>query len=361
MKFDKKDSKSFNKTKKFVYVSAITGVLLTGAQASQFASTYTANADSVTAESNKVTISFVDQFGKGIQTISGENILPAIYNYGVQDNTIISKQSLVQQLQQEFSGISVDHNNILDPIDDSKAGNYTFQLTLPSHSITINLVDQNNNIVRTETVSEVTDYTTTDVSDLIQWAADHNYDINSSSLIQNNQSTVNIPVTAHSTNAVNPNNQSQQSTNTQPTQTATVSDSKSASETSQPATSTDAKTETTTTTTTAESSKPAEQTSPVSQTTKTDATTTTTQSPAKTTTPSPSVTEAVSKPVDPVNKGEAKKTVAKQAPATKNKDVRAKLPQTGDNTNQTRAIALGVATIALGLGLAYFGLRRKNK
>lgn len=361
MKLDKKDSKLFNKTKKFVYVSAITGVLLTGAQASQFASTYTANADAVTAGNNKVTISFVDQFGKGIQTISGENILPAIYNYGVQDNTIISKQSLVQQLQQEFSGISVDHNNILDAIDDSKAGNYTFQLTLPSHSITINLVDQNNNIVRTETVSEVTDYTTTDVSDLIQWAADHNYDINSSSLIQNNQSNVNIPVTAHTTNAVNSNNQSQQSTNTQPTQTATASDSKSASETSQPATSTDAKTETTTTTTTAESSKPVEQTSPVSQTTKTDATTTASQSPAKTTTPSPSVTEAVSKPVDPVNKGEVKKTVAKQAPATKNKDVPAKLPQTGDNTNQTRAIALGVATIALGLGLAYFGLRRKNK
>ena len=63
--------------------------------------------------------------------------------------------------------------------------------------------------------------------------------------------------------------------------------------------------------------------------------------------------------VDPVNKGEHKK--AQQTPAADKKDVRAKLPQTGDNTNQARAIALGVATIAVGLGLAYFGLRRKNK
>ncbi|KPN80774.1 hypothetical protein RZ56_00520 [Apilactobacillus kunkeei] len=381
MKFNKKDSKLFKNTKKFVYVSAITGVLLTGTQAGQFASTYTAHADE-TAQSQKVTMNIVDQNGNSL----GGSVI-----YGVQ-STSIDKESIIKDIESDFSGVNTDSNNIPDSVDLSNAKTYTFTLTQPTHTLTINLVDQNGHTVETKTVSNVTNFGQTKTDDLATWAQNNKYGYDSfPSAVDNSQTTVNISVKAPTTTVVNENTQRNSTTtetNTETTQSSatttvqssasdeTVKSSAQPSSSAQSSASSDEKKESASSTSTSEATKPVEQSiestkqsSSASETVKSEAASsaavTSTESSAQSSTASSAASQAPKNDgktmviVDPVNKGEHKK--AQQTPAADKKDVRAKLPQTGDNTNQARVIALGVATIALGLGLAYFGLRRKNK
>ena len=391
MKFNKKDSKLFKNTKKFVYVSAITGVLLTGTQAGQFASTYTAHADE-TAQTQSVVITFTDQYGN--QFTSADAKTTSSWAYGVQ-NAQITKSQLLQNLS-NFPGVSTDNTNIPDTVDLSKVGSYTYTLTQPTHTLTINLVDQNGHTVETKTVSDVTNFGQTKTDDLSTWAQQHNYGYDSfPSTVNNSETNVNISVKAPTTTVVNENTQQNNTTTTTNTETTqssatttvqssasdeTAKSSAQPSSSAQSSASSDEKKESASSASTSETTKPVEQSSEstkqsssASETVKSEAASSAVSSSAVTSTESsaqssnassaasqaPKNDEKTMVIVDPANKGEHKK--AQQTPAADKKDVRAKLPQTGDNTNQVRAIALGVATIAFGLGLAYFGLRRKNK
>lgn len=388
MKFNKKDSKLFKNTKKFVYVSAITGVLLTGTQAGQFASTYTAHADE-TSQTQSVTITFTDQYGN--QFTSADAKSTSVWAYGVQ-NAQITKSQLLQNLS-DFPGVSTSDNNVPDTLDLSRAGSYTYTLTQPTHTLTINLVDQNGHTVETKTVSNVTNFGQTDTSDLSTWAQQHNYGYDSfPGSVDNSQTTVNISVKAPTTTVVNQSTQQNNTTTETTTQSSstttvqssasdqTVKSSAQSSSANQSSASNDDKKESASSVSTSEATKPVaqssettKQSSSATETVKSEAASSAVSSSAATSTESsaqssnssssasqsPKSDEKTMVIVDPVNKGEHKKV--QQTPAADKKDVRAKLPQTGDNTNQARAIALGVATIAVGLGLAYFGLRRKNK
>ena len=387
MKFNKKDSKLFKNTKKFVYVSAITGVLLTGTQAGQFASTYTAHADE-TAQTSLVTITFTDQYGNQFQKPAGDNkFYPSVITYPVQ-NAQVAKSDLINSLS-DYPGVSTSDNNVPDTLDLSRAGSYTYKLTQPTHTLTINLVDQNGHTVETKTVPGVTNFGQTDTNDLIAWAKAHQYGYDSfPSVVDNSQTTVNISVKAPTTTVVNENTQQNNTTTETTTQSsdtttvqssasdATVKSSSQSSSAAQSSASNDDKKESTSSASTSEATKPVsqssettKQSSSATETVKSESASSAVASSAATSTESSAQSSAASQApksdektmviVDPVNKGEHKK--AQQTPAADKKDVRAKLPQTGDNTNQARAIALGVATIAVGLGLAYFGLRRKNK
>ena len=384
MKFNKKDSKLFKNTKKFVYVSAITGVLLTGTQAGQFASTYTAHADE-TAQTSLVTITFTDQYGNQFQKPAGDNkFYPSVITYPVQ-NAQVAKSDLLNSLS-DYPGVSTSDNNVPDTLDLSRAGSYTYTLTQPTHTLTINLVDQNGHTVENKTVSNVTNFGQTDTSDLSTWAQQHNYGYDSfPGSVDNSQTTVNISVKAPTTTVVNQSTQQNNTTTTQSSSTTTVQSSASdqtvkssaqSSSANQSSASNDDKKESSSSVSTSEATKPVaqssettKQSSSATETVKSEAASSAVSSSAATSTESSAQSSAASQApksdektmviVDPVNKGEHKK--AQQTPAADKKDVRAKLPQTGDNTNQARAIALGVATIAVGLGLAYFGLRRKNK
>ncbi|CAI2617493.1 MULTISPECIES: LPXTG cell wall anchor domain-containing protein [Apilactobacillus] len=391
MKFNKKDSKLFKNTKKFVYVSAITGVLLTGTQAGQFASTYTAHADE-TAQTSLVTITFTDQYGNQFQKPAGDNkFYPSVITYPVQ-NAQVAKSDLINSLS-DYPGVSTSDNNVPDTLDLSRAGSYTYKLTQPTHTLTINLVDQNGHTVETKTVSNVTNFGQTKTDDLSTWAQQHNYGYDSfPGSVDNSQTTVNISVKAPTTTVVNENTQQNNTTTETTTQNSstttvqssasdqTVKSSAQSSSADQSAASNDDKKESASSVSTSEATKPVaqssettKQSSSATETVKSEAASSAVSSSAATSTESsaqssnssssasqaPKSDEKTMVIVDPVNKGEHKK--AQQTPAADKKDVRAKLPQTGDNTNQARAIALGVATIAVGLGLAYFGLRRKNK
>ncbi|CAI2557914.1 hypothetical protein AKUH4B101A_01600 [Apilactobacillus kunkeei] len=429
MKFDKRDSKLFKNTKKFVYVSAITGVLLTGTQAGQFASTYTAHADE-TAQTSSVTITFTDQYGNTITKPDGvNNVLLASFTYPVQSARVSKAQILL--VIGNFQGVETDNNNIPDSLDLSKAGSHTFVLNQPTHTLTINLVDQNGKNVETKTVPDVTNFGQTKTDDLSAWAQDNKYEYDSfPSAVNNSETTVNISVKAPTTTVVIQNTQQKNTTTETTTQTSgttTVQSSASdettkssaqsstsseaeKSSSAQSSSSSDDKKESASSASTSQANKPVEQSSEAtkpsaksSEATKPSAkssestkesssatqnvkseaassvdssenvsstATTSTESSAQPSNSSSSASQAPKSDektmviVDPVNKGEKKKAAAKktkQTPVAEKKDVRAKLPQTGDNTNQARAIALGVATIALGLGLSYFGLRRKNK
>ncbi|KOY74682.1 hypothetical protein FD43_GL001115 [Apilactobacillus kunkeei DSM 12361 = ATCC 700308] len=387
MKFNKKNSKLFKNTKKFVYVSAITGVLLTGTQAGRFAFTYTAHADE-TVQTSLVTITFTDQYGNQFQKPAGDNqFYPSVITYPVQ-NAQVNKSDLLNSLS-DYPGVSTSDNNVPDTLDLSRAGSYTYKLTQPTHTLTINLVDQNGHTVETKTVPGVTNFGQTDTNDLIAWAKAHQYGYDSfPSVVDNSQTTVNISVKAPTTTVVNENTQQNNTTTETTTQSsdtttvqssasdATVKSSSQSSSAEQSSASNDDKKESTSSASTSEATKPVsqssettKQSSSATETVKSESASSAVASSAATSTESSAQSSAASQApkndektmviVDPVNKGENKK--AQQTPAADKKDVRAKLPQTGDNTNQTRAIALGVATIAVGLGLAYFGLRRKNK
>lgn len=387
MKFNKKDSKLFKNTKKFVYVSAITGVLLTGTQAGQFASTYTAHADE-TAQTSLVTITFTDQYGNQFQKPAGDNkFYPSVITYPVQIAQV-AKSELLNSLS-DYPGVSTSDNNVPDTLDLSRAGSYTYTLTQPTHTLTINLVDQNGHTVENKTVSNVTNFGQTDTSDLSTWAQQHNYGYDSfPGSVDNSQTTVNISVKAPTTTVVNQSTQQNNTTTETTTQSSstttvqssasdqTVKSSAQSSSADQSSASNDDKKESASSVSTSEATKPVaqssettKQSSSATETVKSEAASSAVSSSAATSTESSAQSSAASQApksdektmviVDPVNKGEHKK--AQQSPAADKKDVRAKLPQTGDNTNQARAIALGVATIAVGLGLAYFGLRRKNK
>lgn len=387
MKFNKKNSKLFKNTKKFVYVSAITGVLLTGTQAGRFAFTYTAHADE-TVQTSLVTITFTDQYGNQFQKPAGDNqFYTSVITYPVQ-NAQVNKSDLLNSLS-DYPGVSTSDNNVPDTLDLSRAGSYTYKLTQPTHTLTINLVDQNGHTVETKTVPGVTNFGQTDTNDLIAWAKAHQYGYDSfPSVVDNSQTTVNISVKAPTTTVVNENTQQNNTTTETTTQSsdtttvqssasdATVKSSSQSSSAAQSSASNDDKKESTSSASTSEATKPVsqssettKQSSSATETVKSESASSAVASSAATSTESSAQSSAASQApkndektmviVDPVNKGENKK--AQQTPAADKKDVRAKLPQTGDNTNQARAIALGVATIAVGLGLAYFGLRRKNK
>lgn len=387
MKFNKKNSKLFKNTKKFVYVSAITGVLLTGTQAGRFAFTYTAHADE-TVQTSLVTITFTDQYGNQFQKPAGDNqFYSSVITYPVQ-NAQVNKSDLLNSLS-DYPGVSTSDNNVPDTLDLSRAGSYTYKLTQPTHTLTINLVDQNGHTVETKTVPGVTNFGQTDTNDLIAWAKAHQYGYDSfPSVVDNSQTTVNISVKAPTTTVVNENTQQNNTTTETTTQSsdtttvqssasdATVKSSSQSSSAAQSSASNDDKKESTSSASTSEATKPVsqssettKQSSSATETVKSESASSAVASSAATSTESSAQSSAASQApkndektmviVDPVNKGENKK--AQQTPAADKKDVRAKLPQTGDNTNQARAIALGVATIAVGLGLAYFGLRRKNK
>ena len=387
MKFNKKNSKLFKNTKKFVYVSAITGVLLTGTQAGRFAFTYTAHADE-TVQTSLVTITFTDQYGNQFQKPAGDNqFYPSVITYPVQ-NAQVNKSDLLNSLS-DYPGVSTSDNNVPDTLDLSRAGSYTYKLTQPTHTLTINLVDQNGHTVETKTVPGVTNFGQTDTNDLIAWAKAHQYGYDSfPSVVDNSQTTVNISVKAPTTTVVNENTQQNNTTTETTTQSsdtttvqssasdATVKSSSQSSSAAQSSASNDDKKESASSASTIEATKPVsqssettKQSSSATETVKSESASSAVASSAATSTESSAQSSAASQApkndektmviVDPVNKGENKK--AQQTPAADKKDVRAKLPQTGDNTNQARAIALGVATIAVGLSLAYFGLRRKNK
>lgn len=387
MKFNKKNSKLFKNTKKFVYVSAITGVLLTGTQAGRFAFTYTAHADE-TVQTSLVTITFTDQYGNQFQKPAGDNqFYPSVITYPVQ-NAQVNKSDLLNSLS-DYPGVITSDNNVPDTLDLSRAGSYTYKLTQPTHTLTINLVDQNGHTVETKTVPGVTNFGQTDTNDLIAWAKAHQYGYDSfPSAVDNSQTTVNISVKAPTITVVNENTQQNNTTTETTTQSsdtttvqssasdATVKSSSQSSSAAQSSASNDDKKESASSASTSEATKPVaqsseatKQSSSATETVKSESASSAVASSAATSTESSSQSSTASQApksdektmviVDPVNKGENKK--AQQTPAADKKDVRAKLPQTGDNTNQARAIALGVATIAVGLGLAYFGLRRKNK
>lgn len=373
-----KDSNLFKNTKKFVYVSAITGALLAGTQAGYLVSTYTAHADE-NVQSSVVNVNFVDQFGNPIQKSYGSNeVTTANYEIGVEANTTRSKDYFIGILQLQFPGVSTSENNIPDNIDLSKPATYTFKLVQPTHTLTVNLVDSSNNVVNTKTISGVTNYGKSDITDLFNWANEHNYDTNGfPTLVSNGENVKNISVslikntddtktttTAPSSSASQSSQSSAVASSTQSTIQSSSSShvvqssSAQSSSSSQIFHSSNAESNST-----VSSSALSEKSSANSVVSSQSANSIHSQEPQ---TQEPNHTEAVSRPYDPVNYGEENKTRnvkhIKQSPVDfiENK-ANKKLPQTGDNTHQARAIALGVATIAVGLGVAYYGLRKRNK
>lgn len=410
MKFNDKQSKLFKNAKKFVYVSAITGVLLTGTQVGQYASTYTAHADDTTTQDNNIATIFVDQFGN---RISGK------YYPISKGETNVSSKVIADSLRS--SGVDVSNM----PATFDLTSQHTYELPQPTHKLTVNLVDQNNKIVQTKTVDQVTNYGQTDLNDLITWAQSNKYGYNSfPSAVDNNETTVNISVIEPTTTVVNHTTQQQTSstietnTNTNTETTQSDSNTNTNTHTAQSDSNTNTNTVTTqsdsntkvqtgsnenekssaqssasnhdekTSSSVSESSNSVEksgastkQSSSASENVKSEAdssavsssastssessaqssTSTSSESSAQssTSTQSTKSDEKVSKSIDPVNK-DAKKT-GKQTSSADKKDVRAKLPQTGDKTNQSEESLLGVMTIALSAVLAFFGLRRKNK
>ncbi|GAT90416.1 LPXTG cell wall anchor domain-containing protein [Apilactobacillus kunkeei] len=395
MKFDKRDSKLFKNTKKFVYVSAITGVLLTGTQAGQFAPTYTAHADETAQAKYSAKVDFKDQNGDDI----------ASYN--------LSSSDAQYDITGILSQLNVTSNQ--KSVDISK-GDSTVTADAPTHTLHAEIVDQNHNNIFEK------DYTVTDYSQFLNDLVSHvpsNYGYDTKGLNTSAaQTSFTLPVQAPTTTVVNQNIQ-QNNTTTETTQSSvsspvqsSVSDEtvKSSAQSSasseaeksssaQSSSSIDDKKESASSASTSETTKPVEQSSEATkpsaqssestkesssatQSVKSEAASsvassenasstaaTSTESSSQSSNSSSSASQAPKSDektmviVDPANKGQAKKSAAKetkQTPVAEKKDVRAKLPQTGDNTNQARAIALGVATIAIGLGLAYFGLRRKN-
>ncbi|TMT01487.1 LPXTG cell wall anchor domain-containing protein [Apilactobacillus kunkeei] len=361
-----KDSNLFKNTKKFVYVSAITGALLAGTQAGYLVSTYTAHADE-NVQSSVVNLNFVDQFGNPIQKSYGSNeVTTANYEIGVEANTTRSKDYFIGILQLQFPGVSTSENNIPDNIDLSKPATYTFKLVQPTHTLTVNLVDSSNNVVNTKSISGVTNYGKSDITDMFNWANEHNYDTNGfPTLVSNGENVKNISVSLIKNN--------------DDTKTTTAAPSSSASQSSQSfavASSTQSTIQSSSSSHVVQSSSAqsssssqifhssnAESNSTVSSSANSVVSS---QSENPIHSQAPNHNEAVSRPYDPVNYGEESKTRnvkhIKQSPVDfiENK-ANKKLPQTGDNTHQARAIALGVATIAVGLGVAYYGLRKRNK
>lgn len=406
MKFNDKQSKLFKNAKKFVYVSAITGVLLTGTQVGQYASTYTAHADDTTTQDNNIATIFIDQFG---------NRIYGVYYSINKSATNASSKGIADSLRSN----GVDVKNM--PATFDLTSQHTYKLPQPTHKLTVNLVDQNNKIVQTKTVDQVTNYGQTDLKDLITWAQSNGYGYKSfPSAVDNKETTVNISVIEPTTTVVNHTTQQQTSstietntnTNTESTQSdsntntntntaqsdsntvttqsdsntkvQTVSNENEKSSTQSSASNHDEKTSSSV----SESSNSVEksgastkQSSSASENVKSEAdssavsssastssessaqssTSTSSESSAQssTSTQSTKSDEKVSKSIDPVNK-DVKKT-GKQTSSADKKDVRAKLPQTGDKTNQSEESLLGVMTIALSAVLAFFGLRRKNK
>lgn len=408
MKFNDKQSKLFKNAKKFVYVSAITGVLLTGTQVGQYASTYTAHADDTTTQDNNIATIFIDQFG---------NRIYGTYYSINKSATNASSKGIADSLRSN----GVDVKNM--PATFDLTSQHTYKLPQPTHKLTVNLVDQNNKIVQTKTVDQVTNYGQTDLKDLITWAQSNGYGYKSfPSAVDNKETTVNISVIEPTTTVVNHTTQQQTSstietntntnTNTESTQSdsntntntntaqsdsntvttqsdsntkvQTVSNENEKSSTQSSASNHDEKTSSSV----SESSNSVEksgastkQSSSASENVKSEAdssavsssastssessaqssTSTSSESSAQssTSTQSTKSDEKVSKSIDPVNK-DVKKT-GKQTSSADKKDVRAKLPQTGDKTNQSEESLLGVMTIALSAVLAFFGLRRKNK
>ncbi|TMT01486.1 LPXTG cell wall anchor domain-containing protein [Apilactobacillus kunkeei] len=368
MKFNDKQSKLFKNAKKFVYVSAITGVLLTGTQVGQYASTYTAHADDTTTQDNNIATIFVDQFGN--------RIYGAYYQIS-KGETNVSSQRIADSLRS--SGVDVSSM----PATFDLTSQRTYKLPQPTHKLTVNLVDQNNKIVQTKTVDQVTNYGQTDLNDLITWAQSNKYGYNSfPSAVDNNETTVNISVIEPTTTVVNHTTQQQTSstieTNTNTTQSdsntkvQTGSNENEKSSTQSSASNHDEKnssSDSESSNSVEKSGASTKQSSSASENVKSEADSSAVSSSASTSsessaqsstsTQSPKSDEKVIKSIDPVNK-DAKKT-GKQTSSANKKDVRAKLPQTGDKTNQSEESLLGVMTIALSAVLAFFGLRRKNK
>lgn len=366
-----------NNSKKLVYVSAIAGVLLTGAQAGQFASTYTAHADGTT-QSNTVSINFVDQFGNQIDKPAGGNqVSLASYAYTVQ-SAQISKEQLLGNLK-DFPGVSTDENDVPASVDLSKANSYTFHLTQPTHLLTIEAVDQSGKVV-SYVKTTVTNYGQTSTDQLVSGLNDHNYSYSAiPSAVDNSQTDAKFNVTAPTTTTTtttttSTTNESSQSTSTSTSESAkTTETSSSASTSSEAAQSSEASSSASTS---SEATKTTEASSSASTSTSEVAKSTETSSSAAASTESSAQSSASSEASksaepsktivikDPVNKGEDKKAVAKHAketPASDKKEEAKKLPQTGDNTNAARNTVLGMVSIVLGSVLAFFGLRRKNK
>lgn len=366
-----KNSNLLKNTKKFVYVSAITGALLAGTQAGYLVSTYTVHADE-NVQSSVVNVNFVDQFGNPIQKSYGSNeVTTANYEIGVEANTTRSKDYFIGILQLQFPGVSTSENNIPDDIDLSKPATYTFKLVQPTHTLTVNLVDSSNNVVNTKTISGVTNYGKSDITDLFNWANEHNYDTNGfPKLVSNGENVKNISV------SLIKNTDDTKTTTTAPSSSASQSSQSSAVVNSTQSTIQSSSSSHVVQSSSAESSSSseifhssnAESTSTVSSSANSVASSQSSNPihSHKTKSQEPNHNEAISRPYDPVNYGEKNKTRnvkhIKQSPVDliENK-ANMKLPQTGDNTHQARAIALGVATIAVGLGVAYYGLRKRNK
>ncbi|CAI2556652.1 hypothetical protein AKUA2003_01340 [Apilactobacillus kunkeei] len=352
-----------NNSKKLVYVSAIAGVLLTGAQAGQFASTYTAHADAVSQNSNIATL-FTDQFGNTIPG-SAYSITPGL--------TAQKSDDIAASLKAD----GVDVSKMPATFDLTKQ--VTYVLPQPTHLLTINAVDQSGHVV-SYVKTTVTNYGQTSTDQLVSGLNAHNYSYSAiPSAVDNSQTDVNFNVTAPTTTTTtttttSTTNESSQSTSTSTSESAkTTETSSSASTSSEAAQSSEASSSASTS---SEATKTTEASSSASTSTSEVAKSTETSSSAAASTESSAQSSASSEASksaepsktivikDPVNKGEDKKAVAKHAketPASDKKEETKKLPQTGDNTNAARNTVLGMVSIVLGSVLAFFGLRRKNK
>lgn len=351
-----------NNSKKLVYVSAIAGVLLTGAQAGQFASTYTAHADAVSQNSNIATL-FTDQFGNAIPG-SVYNITPGA--------TSVKSDSIAASLKAD----GVDVSQMPATFDLTKQ--VTYVLPQPTHLLTIEAVDQSGHVV-SYVKTTVTNYGQTSTDQLVSGLNAHNYSYSSiPSAVDNSQTEAKFNVTAPTTTTTTTTttNESSQSTSTSTSTSEaakTTETSSSASTSSEAAKSSEASSSASTS---SEASKTTEASSSASTSTSEAAKSTETSSSASASTERSAQSSASSEASksaepsktivikDPVNKGEDKKAVAKHAketPASDKKEEAKKLPQTGDNTNAARNTVLGMVSIVLGSVLAFFGLRRKNK
>lgn len=184
MKFDKRDSKLFKNTKKFVYVSAITGVLLTGTQAGQFASTYTAHADETAQAKYSAKVDFKDQNGDDI----------AAYN--------LSSSDAQYDITGILSQLNVTSNQ--KSVDISK-GDSIVTADAPTHTLHAEIVDQNHNKIFEK------DYTVTDYSQFLNDLVSHvpsNYGYDTKGLNTSAaQTSFTLPVQAPTTTVVNQNTQ----------------------------------------------------------------------------------------------------------------------------------------------------------
>lgn len=342
-----------NNSKKLVYVSAIAGVLLTGAQAGQFASTYTAHADAVSQNSNIATL-FTDQFGNTIPG-SAYSITPGL--------TAQKSDDIAASLKAD----GVDVSKMPATFDLTKQ--VTYVLPQPTHLLTINAVDQSGHVV-SYVKTTVTNYGQTSTDQLVSGLNAHNYSYSAiPSAVDNSQTDVNFNVTAPTTTTTtttttSTTNESSQSTSTSTSESAKTTETSSSASTSSEAAQSSEATKTTeasssASTSTSEVAKSTETSSSAAASTESSAQSSASSEASKSAEPSKTIVIK-----DPVNKGEDKKAVAKHAketPASDKKEEAKKLPQTGDNTNAARNTVLGMVSIVLGSVLAFFGLRRKNK